>query len=114
MKRKTLMLSLTATLATATLSTHAAFAQFPPPPPMGGPPPIAAGGPPPMAAGGPPAFRGPPIRPNGAPPAGLGSPAPRLGAGAVPRGDLRALGSVRAGGRGAPAVATSARSASVI
>jgi hypothetical protein len=50
----------------------------------------------------------------GAPHVGFGGPAPRLGAGAVPRGDLGALGSVRAGGRGAPAVASSARSASVI
>ena len=49
--------------------------------------------------------------PGGAPRAGLGGPAPRLGAGAGPRGDLRALGGVRAG----PAVARSvqARSASV-
>ena len=49
--------------------------------------------------------------PGGAPRAGFGGPAPRLGAGAGPRGDLRALGGVRAG----PAVARSvqARSASV-
>ena len=48
---------------------------------------------------------------GGAAHGGLGGPAPRLGAGAGPRGDLRALGGVRAG----PAVARSvqARSASV-
>ena len=53
--------------------------------------------------------------PGGAPRAGFGGPAPRLGAGPDPRGDLRALGGVRAGGRGGPAVARSvqARSASV-
>ena len=51
--------------------------------------------------------------PGGVPHAGLGGPAPRLGAGAGPRG--RALGGVRAGGRDGPAVARSvqARSASV-
>ena len=52
--------------------------------------------------------------PAGAAHAGFGGPAPRLGAGAGPRGDLRALGGVRAGGRDGPAVARSieARSAS--
>lgn len=50
--------------------------------------------------------------PGGAPRAVPGGPAPRLGAGAVPRGDLRALGSVRGSGRG-PALAGSARAASV-
>ena len=53
--------------------------------------------------------------PGGVPHAGLGGPAPRLGAGAGPRGDIRALGGVRAGGSDGPAVARSvqARSASV-
>ena len=53
--------------------------------------------------------------PGGAAHAGLGGPAHRLGAGAGPRGDLRALGGVRAGGRDGPAVARSvqARPASV-
>ena len=53
--------------------------------------------------------------PGGAAHGGLGGPAPRLVARAGPRGDLRALGGVRAGGRDAPAVARSvqARSASV-
>ena len=52
---------------------------------------------------------------GGAAHVGFGGPAPRLGAGAGPRGDLRALGGVRAGGRDGPAVARSvqARSASV-
>jgi hypothetical protein len=52
---------------------------------------------------------------GGAAHAGLGGPAPRLGVGAGPRGDLRALGGVRAGGRDGPTVARSvqARSASV-
>jgi hypothetical protein len=52
---------------------------------------------------------------SGAAHAGLGGPVPRLGAGAGPHGDLRALGGVRAGGRDGPAVARSvqARSASV-
>jgi len=53
--------------------------------------------------------------PGGVPHAGFGGPAPRLGAGAGPRGDPRALSGVRAGGREGPAVARSvqARSASV-
>ena len=53
--------------------------------------------------------------PGGAPRAGFGGPAPRLGAGPGPRGDVRALGGVRAAGRGGPAAARSvqARSASV-
>ena len=53
--------------------------------------------------------------PGGAAHAGLGGPPPRLGAGAGPRGDLGALGGVRAGGRDGPAVTGSvqARSASV-
>jgi hypothetical protein len=53
--------------------------------------------------------------PGGAAHAGFGGPAPRLGAGAGPRGDLRALGGVRAGGRDGPSVARAvqARSASV-
>jgi hypothetical protein len=53
--------------------------------------------------------------PGGVADAGLGGPAPRLGAGAGPRGDLRALGGVPAGGGDGPAVAGSvqARSASV-
>jgi hypothetical protein len=111
MSRKTLLtLSLSATLATISLAPTAVFAQFPGPPPMG------PGGPPPIAAGGPPAFASPPpMGPGGAPHAGLGGPAPRSGAGAGPRGDLRALGGVRTGGRDGPAVAGSvqARSASV-
>ena len=111
MTRKTLLtLSVSATLAIISFAPTAVFAQFPPPPPMG------LGGPPPIAAGGPPAFGGPPpMGPGGAPRAGVGGPAPRLGAGAGPRGDLRALDGVRAGGRGGPAVARSveARSASV-
>jgi hypothetical protein len=106
---KTLMtLSVSVTLATISMAPTAVLAQFPGPPPMG------PGGPPPIGAGGPPAFGGPPaIGPGRAPHIGLGSPAPRLGAGAVPRGDLRPLGGVRAGGRGGPAVASSVRSASV-
>ena len=111
MTRKTLLtLSVSATLAIISFAPTAVFAQFPPPPPMG------LGGPPPIAAGGPPAFGGPPpMGPGGAPRAGFGGPAPRLGAGAGPRGDLRALGGVRAVGRDGPAVARSiqARSASV-
>jgi hypothetical protein len=51
--------------------------------------------------------------PVGAPRAGFGGPAPRLGAGAAPRDDLRALGGVRAADRGGPAVMGSAGSASV-
>ena len=53
--------------------------------------------------------------PGGAAHADLGGPAPRLGAGAGPRGDLRALGGVGAGGREGPAGARAvqARSASV-
>jgi len=53
--------------------------------------------------------------PGSAPRSGFGGPAPRLGAGAGPRGDLRALGGVRAGGGDGPAAARSvrARSASV-
>ena len=109
MTRKTLLtLSVSATLAIISFAPTAVFAQFPPPPPMG------LGGPPPIAAGGPPAFGGPPpMGPGGAPRAGFGGPAPRLGAGAGPRGDLRALGGVRAVGRDGPAVARSiqARSA---
>jgi hypothetical protein len=101
MSRKTLLrLSVSVTLATISLAPTAVFAQFPGPPPMGpgGPPPIAAGG-------GPRAFGGPSsMGPGGAAHAGLGGPAPRLGAGAGPRGDLGALG-VRAGGRDGPAVA---------
>jgi hypothetical protein len=111
MSRKTLLtLSVSVTLATISLAPTAVFAQFPPPPPMG------PGGPPPIAAGGPPAFAGPPpMGPGGVPHAGFGGPAPRLVAGAGPRGDLRALGGVRAGGRDGPAAARSvqARSAPV-
>src|SRR4029450_8690677 len=111
MSRKTLLtLSVSVTLATISLAPTAVFAQFPGPPPMG------PGGPQPIAAGGPPAFASPPpMGPGGAAHAGLGGPAPPLGAGAGPRGDLRALGGVRAGGRDGPAVARSvqARSASV-
>jgi hypothetical protein len=98
-----------------TLAPNAASAQFPPPPPMASPPPIAAGGPPPLPAGGPSAFAGgPPMGLGGEPRAGFGGPAPRPGAGPGPRGSLGAL-SVRAGGRGGPAIARSdqARSASV-
>jgi hypothetical protein len=99
-----LTLSVSVTLATISLAPTAVFAQFPGPPPMG------PGGPPPIAAGGPPAFAGPPpMGPGGAAHAGFGGPAPRLGAGAGPRGDLRALGGVRAGGRDGPAVARSGR-----
>ena len=50
---------------------------------------------------------------GGAAGAGFGGPAPRLGAGAGPRGDLRALGGVRAGGRDGPAVARSVQARSV-
>ena len=107
MSRKTLLtLSVSVTLATISLAPSAVFAQFPGPPPMG------PGGPPPIAAGGPPAFASPPpMGLGGAAHAGLGGPPPRLGAGAGPRGDLRALG----GGRAGPAAARSvqARSASV-
>ena len=100
MSRKTLLtLSVSVTLATISMAPTAVFAQFPGPPPMG------PGGPPPIAAGGPPAFASPPpMGPGGAAHAGLGGPAPRLGAGAGPRGDLRALGGVPAGGRDGPAV----------
>ena len=102
MSRKTLpMLAFSATLATMTLSPHAAFAQFPPPPPMAGPPPMAAGGPPPLAAGGPPAFAARP--PMGA----GGAPRPGLGAGPAPRGALAGAG------RGGPAVASATRATSV-
>ena len=104
-----LTLSVSVTLAAISLAPTAVFAQFPGPPPMG------PGGPPPIAAGGPPAFGGPPpMEPGGALRAGFGGPAPRLGAGAGLRGNLRAP-SVRAGGRDGPAVARSvqARSASV-
>ena len=52
--------------------------------------------------------------PGGAPHAGLGGPALRLGAGAGPRGDLRALGGVRAGGRDGPAVARSVQARSAL
>jgi hypothetical protein len=98
-----------------TLAPNAASAQFPPPPPMASPPPIAAGGPPPLPAGDPSAFAGgPPMGLGGEPRADFGGPAPRPGAGPGPRGSLGAL-SVRAGGRGGPAIARSdqARSASV-
>ena len=108
---KTLMtLSVSVTLATISMAPTAVFAQFPGPPPMG------PGGPPPIAAGGPPAFGGASLMgPGGAPRTGFGGPAPRLGAGAGPRGALRALGGVRAVDRDGPAVARSvqARSASV-
>jgi hypothetical protein len=111
MSRKILLtLSVGVALATISLGPTAVFAQFP------GPPPIGPGGPPPIAAGGPPAFASPPpIGLGGAAHAGLGGPAPRLGAGAGPRGDPAALGGVRAGGRDGPAIARSvqARSASV-
>lgn len=111
MFRKTLLtLSVSVTLVTIWLAPSPVFAQFPGPPPMG------PGGPPPIAAGGPPAFASPPhMGPGGAPRAGFGGPAPRLGAGAGPRGDLRAPGGVRAGGRDGSAIARSiqARSASV-
>ncbi|MET4155087.1 hypothetical protein ABIC08_007419 [Bradyrhizobium sp. RT9b] len=109
MSRKILvMLSIPVTLATMTLSSNAALAQFPPPPPMAGPPPMAAAGPPPLAAGGPPAFAArPPIGPGGAPRAGPGGPAPRLGAGAAPRGALAGAG------RGGPVVASAVRGTSV-
>ncbi len=110
MSWKTLLtLSVSATLATISLAPTAVFAQFP------GPPPIGPGGPPLIAAGGPPAFASPPpIGLGGAAHAGLGGPAPRLGAGAGPRGDLMALGGVRAGGRDAPAVARSVQARSAL
>jgi hypothetical protein len=77
MSRKTLLtLSVHVMLATISLAPTAVFAQFPPPPPIG---------------------------PGGVAHVGFGGPAPRLGAGAGPRGDLGALGGVRAG----PAVARS-------
>lgn len=91
--RPLLMLSLTEMLAAVTLSPHAAFAQFPPPPPMAGPPPPAAGSPPAFAAR-------PPMGPGGALRAGLG-------AGPALRGDLAAAG------RGGPAVANATRATSV-
>ena len=109
-----LMLSIPVTLATMTLSSNAAFAQFPPPPPMAGPPPIAAGGPPPLAAGGPPAFAARlPMGPGGAPRAGLGGPAPRLGGGPAPRGALAAVERTGAAGRGGPTVASAVHGTSV-
>ena len=103
----TLMLTLGTTFGTLMLSPHAAFAQFPPPPPMAGPPPIAAGGPPALA-GGPPALAArPPMGLDGAPRAGLGGPAPRFGAGPAGRGEIAGVG------RGGPAVANATRAASV-
>ena len=51
---------------------------------------------------------------GGAPRAGFGGPAPRLGAGAGPRGDLRAPGGIRAGGRDGPAVARSVQARSAL
>jgi hypothetical protein len=51
---------------------------------------------------------------GGAAHVGFGGPAPRLGAGAGPRGDLRALGGVRAGGRDGPAVARSVQARSAL
>jgi hypothetical protein len=109
MSRKTLLtLSVSVTLATISLTPTAVFAQFP------GPPPIGPGGPPPIAAGGPPVFASSPsMGPGGAPRAGFGGPAPRLGAGG-PRGDLRALDGVRAGGRDGPAVARSVQARSAL
>jgi hypothetical protein len=104
-----LTLSVSVTLATISLAPTAVFAQFPGPPPMG------PGDSPPIAAGGPPAFASPPpMGPGGAGHAGLGGPAPRLGAGAGPRGDLRALGGVRADGRDGPAVARSVQARSAL
>ena len=104
-----LTLSVSVTLAAISLAPAAVFAQFP------GPPPLGPGGPPPIAAGGPAAFASPPtMGPGGAAQAGLGGPAPRLGAGAGPRGDLRALGGVRAGGRDGPAVARSVQARSAL
>jgi hypothetical protein len=110
MSRKTLLtLSVSVTLATISLAPTAVFAQFPGPPPMG------PGGPPPIAAGGPPAFASPPpMGPGGAGHAGLGGPAPRLGAGAGPRGDLRALGGVRADGHDGPAPERSVQARSAL
>ena len=110
MFRKTLLtLSVSVTLATISLAPSPVFAQFPGPPPMG------PGGPPPIASGGPPAFASPPhMGPGGAPRAGFGGPAPRPGAGAGPRGDLRALGGVRADGRDGPAVARSVEARSAL
>ena len=110
MARKALLtLSVSATLAAILLAPTAVFAQFPGPPSMG------PGGPPLIAAGGPPAFASPPpMGLGGAPRAGFGGPAPRLGAGAGPRGDLRALGGLRAGGRDGPTVARSVRARSAL
>src|SRR5690349_15538156 len=110
MNRNTLLaLVASMTLATLSMAPTAAFAQFP-----GGPPPIGPGGPPPIGAGGPPALGGPPpMGPVGAPRAGFGGPTPRLGAGAAPRDNLKALGGLRAADRGGPPVMGSARSASV-
>ena len=45
---------------------------------------------------------------------GPGGPAPRLGAGAGPRGDLRGLGGVRAGGSDGPAVERSVQARSAL
>jgi hypothetical protein len=73
------------TLATISLGPTAAFAQFPPSPPMG--------------------LAGPP---HVAPRAGLSGPAPRLGLAAGPRADLAAA----KGADGAPSVVSSARIAS--
>jgi hypothetical protein len=88
MSRKTLLtLSVSVTLATISLAPTAVFAQFPGPPPMG---------------------------PGGTAHAGLGGPAPRLGTGVGPRGDLRALGGVRAGGRDGPTVARSVQARSAL
>ncbi|MFK4650661.1 hypothetical protein ABIF97_000595 [Bradyrhizobium japonicum] len=110
MSKKTLLtLSLSSTLAAVSLAPTAVYAQFPGPPPMG------PGGPPPIAAGGPPAFASPPpMGPGVAAHAGLGGPAPRLGTGVGPRGDLRALGGVHAGGRDGPTVARSVQARSAL
>ncbi|TFV71439.1 hypothetical protein E4K64_26660 [Bradyrhizobium frederickii] len=82
-------LAVTLGVAFATMPA-AAFAQFPPPPPMASPAVPAAG----------------PPRPGPGP--GLGAPPPRLGPAAVPRADPAARGLGRV-----PTVANSARAVSV-
>ena len=86
------------TLATISLASTVALAQFPLPPPM------APAGPPPMPAAGLPTFAGPSGRG-----ADLGGTAPHLGPATGPRPDLAATRRVG----GAPAILNSTRAASV-
>jgi hypothetical protein len=73
-------LAVAVTVAASPLVPTAAFAQFPPPPPMAPP------GPPPTVPATPPTFAGPPQ------PGPVAGPGPRLGAAAGPRADLAARG----------------------